>query len=66
MAEPKLRLEVTAADPAAVLPRLAGIREALTAPGGLDPERFLDDLANPAADAGIPRASLKLVHPTPP
>ena len=66
LAKPGFRLEFTAADPASVLPRLAGIREALTAPGAIAPERFLDDLAHPAANAGAPRASLKLVQPTPP
>jgi hypothetical protein len=58
-------LEFAAADPASVLTRLAGIRSGLTGPGGIDPGRFLDDLAK-ANGTGAPRASLKLVLLPPP
>jgi hypothetical protein len=63
--KPRLQLEFAAADPASVLTRLAGIRSGLTGPGGIDPGRFLDDLAK-ANGAGAPRASLKLVLLPPP
>jgi hypothetical protein len=66
LAKPRFQLQCTAADPAAVLPRLAGIKEALTAPGGLDPGRFLADLATPPAGDGAPRAALRVIQPTPP
>lgn len=59
--KPRLQLEFVAADPAAVLTRLAGIREALTGPNRILSERFMENLATPAAPSDIPRASLKLV-----
>ncbi len=57
LAKPRLQLELSAADPAA-LARLGEIKAALTAPGGIDAGRFLDDLAKPGEAT---QASLKLV-----
>ncbi len=58
---PRFRLELSAADPAPSMERLAAIKARLTAPRAIAAGRFLDDLAT-AGDSGIgPRASLKLV-----
>ena len=64
--QPRLQLELVAADPAPAMERLAAIKKSLTGPGRLPADRFLADLAKPG-EAGTPaRASLKLVIPPTP
>ncbi len=58
---PRLQLELSAADPAASLERLVALKSRLTGPGGIAPDRFLDDLATAGEPGTEPRASLKLV-----
>ena len=59
--QPRLQLELVAADPAPAMARLAEIKQSLTGPGRLPEDRFLADLAKPGGAGAPARASLKLV-----
>ena len=59
--KPRLQLEIAAADPTPAMERLAGIKRALTSPGKLSSDRFLNDLDSSGSGESTPRASLKLV-----
>lgn len=59
--KPRLQLELAATEPTSSMERLAKIKQALTAPGALQNDRFLPDLVTPGTGGSAPRASLKLV-----
>lgn len=61
LTEPRLQLEIAAADPASVVDRVAAVKKGLTGPGGIAEARFLPDLAREQPAGQAPKAFLKLI-----